>query len=139
VSIAQDLRTRVRHRGKTPWQLVKTISRLEREADERTCHLVAMATENDELRAERNQLEAQLDTAGIELSGARHDLHVASKETLRLQAAVQAWEARWANAHPIRVPAPRDLPAIVPITPIYPITERAAASDATNPAHIPTT
>ena len=140
-----------RHRGKTPAQL-------RAELDEATCHLVALATEIDELRAERNQLEQQLDAAGIELSGARHDLRTADNECKRLEAAVTAWECRWANAHPIRVPAPRDLRgdderptaptdvsslrAIVPVVPIpqrptFPITERAAAPDATSPAHIP--
>jgi len=76
-----------------------------------------------------------------------------SREIARLQHAVQAWESRWSNAHPIRVAAPRDLRsaderptvptdasslrAIYPVVPIPPITERAASPDATDPAHIP--
>ncbi|MCW7941613.1 hypothetical protein AAW14_06075 [Streptomyces hygroscopicus] len=65
MSITQDLRTRARHRGKTPWQLVKTIGRLEREADDNTCQMVAMATEIDTLTADRNRLAAQLDETVI--------------------------------------------------------------------------
>lgn len=86
MTIAQDLRTRARHRGLTPWQLVQKIGRLEREADERTCQLVAMATDIDGLKAERNELEAQLDAAGIELSGARLDLEAAERELVELRA-----------------------------------------------------
>jgi len=65
VSITQDIRTRRKHRGKTPWQLVQTIGRLEREADAKDCEMVAMATEIDELTADRNRLAAQLDEAAI--------------------------------------------------------------------------
>lgn len=145
-----------RHRGKSPVQL-------RRELDEATCHLVAMATEINELRAERTQLEQQLDEAGIELSGARNDLDIADREQRRLQDAVRAWEARWANAHPVSVPAPRDLRpsderptvptdvssvrAIFPVVPIAerPATPEADASitkhpaplDATKPTHVP--
>lgn len=68
MSIAQDLRTRRKHRGKSPWQLVQTIGRLEREADDRTCQMVAMATEIDELRADRNQKAEELDKAAIDYS-----------------------------------------------------------------------
>jgi hypothetical protein len=40
-----------------------------------------------------------------------HDVTVRGLESqiARLQAALQAWESRWANAHPVHVPAPRDL------------------------------
>ena len=129
-----------RHRGKTPTQL-------RRELDAALCDLSAMATRVGELTAERNQLEGQLDEAGIELSGARHDLHIAGKEKQRLQAALKAWESRWANAHPVNVPAPRDLRLAddrptVPVDVskvravhrVIPITERP---DAANPANIP--
>ncbi|MGW7053071.1 hypothetical protein [Streptomyces sp. NPDC054887] len=86
MSVAQDLRTRAKHRGFTPWQLVQKIGRLEREADDRTCQLVALTTAIGEFQAERNQLEAQLDTAGIELSGAREDLAAAHRELTELRA-----------------------------------------------------
>ncbi|MEV6737938.1 hypothetical protein AB0N14_13785 [Streptomyces sp. NPDC051104] len=83
-----------------------------------------------------------------------------ASEQKRLQAALRAWEARWANAHPVHVPAPRDLRpvderptvptdvsqvrAIFPVVPIperprFQVTERPAQPDATNPAHIPAT
>ncbi|GGU52161.1 hypothetical protein [Streptomyces lavendofoliae] len=86
MSIAQDLRTRARHRGLTPWQLIQKIGRLEREADSTACQLVAMATEIDGLRRERNELEAQLDDAGIDLSGALEDLRAAEVELRELRA-----------------------------------------------------
>ncbi|MGW0312073.1 hypothetical protein [Streptomyces flavidovirens] len=86
MTIAQDLRTRARHRGLTPWQLVQKIGRLEREADDLTCQMVALSTENGELRAARNELEAQLDTAGIDLSGVREDLAAAERELVELRA-----------------------------------------------------
>lgn len=73
MSLTQDIATKARHRGLTPWQLVQKIGRLEREADTRTCQLVALTTEVDGLKSERDQLEQQLDTAGIELSGERED------------------------------------------------------------------
>jgi hypothetical protein len=129
-----------RHRGKTPAQL-------RRELDAALCDLSALATRVGELTAERNQLEGQLDEAGIDLSGARHDLRIAGQEQKRLQDAIRAWEARWANAFPVSVRAPRDLrPAderptvpvdvssVRPIHRVIPITERA---DAANPANIP--
>jgi hypothetical protein len=134
-----------RHRAKTPAQL-------RRELDAALCGLSLMATEIDELRAGRNRLEAQLDEAGIELSGARHDLHIAGKEQERLHEALTAWESRWANAHPVTVPAPRDVRPdddrptapqgidVRPIRAVYPVTpiaETPAAPNATNPANIP--
>jgi hypothetical protein len=134
-----------RHRGKSPYQL-------RRELDAALCDLSLMATENGQLRNERNQFEAQLDEAGIDLSGARHDLHISGLENARLQAALTAWEARWANTHPINVPAPRDMRGnddrpttpqgidvrdLRAIYPVVPITEQPAAPDATNPANIP--
>lgn len=129
-----------RHRNKTAGQL-------RRELDAVLCELTLMATRNSELRTERNQLEAQLDEAAIELSGARHDLHIAGNEEKRLKSALTAWEARWANAHPISAPAPRDLRGdddrptapqgidVRSIRAIYPVVP--AAPDATNPANIP--
>jgi nucleotide-binding universal stress UspA family protein len=98
VTIAQDLRTRAKHRGKTPWQLVQTIGRLEREADAKDCDLVAMATRIAELTAERNQLEQQLDTAAVDYSTALDDLRIARNETARTQEALTATKAQLANA-----------------------------------------
>jgi hypothetical protein len=70
-----------------------------------------------------------------------------TREVLRLQAALQAWHSRWDNAHPIHVPAPRDLRTaderptvptdVSSLRPIIPITPQPASPDATNPAHIP--
>ncbi|MGW1135683.1 hypothetical protein [Streptomyces griseoluteus] len=82
MTITQDIRTRRKHRGKTPWQLVQTIGRLEREADQQTCHLVALATENDELRADRNRLANQLDETTVVHQATVDDL-TAERDELR--------------------------------------------------------
>lgn len=118
MSIAQDIRTKVSHRGLTPWQLVQKIGRLEREADNRTCLMVEMATRIDELTAERNQLEDQLDTAAIDLSTALDDLRIARQETARTQDALTATQAQLANATAVS-----DLPQNIATQPI-PIVDR---------------
>jgi len=104
VSVVQDLRTRARHRGLTPWQLIQKIGRLEREADEATCRMVAMATEIDELQAERDQLEADFDQAAIDLSGTREDLGAAEEEIADLRQRLAPFLAAEANATRITVP-----------------------------------
>lgn len=104
MSVVQDLRTRAKHRGLTPWQLIQKIGRLEREADEATCQMVAMATENDELRAERNQLEADFDKAAIDYSAALQDRDEWRDEALALRARFGAQIAAEANANRVTVP-----------------------------------
>lgn len=93
-----------RHRGKTPAQLRS-------ELDEATCHLVALATEIDELQAARTRLEAQVDEASIDYSGALEDLQQAREErdqwrdeALRLRAKFGPQLAAEANATRITVP-----------------------------------
>lgn len=73
MSIAQDIRTRRKHRGKTPWQLVQEIGRLEREADKGACHLMEKTTEIDELKVQRNQLAAELDETRTDAQRAAED------------------------------------------------------------------
>jgi predicted nucleic acid-binding Zn-ribbon protein len=73
VSIFDTVKAHGRHRKLTRLELAEKASRLEREADEATCQLVALTTQVDGLKAERNRLQDQLDEAGIELSGARED------------------------------------------------------------------
>lgn len=108
MSIIQDLRTRGRHRGKTRWQLVQTIGQLEREADAATCQLVAMATENDELRAERNQLKTQLDEQALAHQVTVDDLtderNYLAEEVAHLRGKFAAQLAAEANANRIDVP-----------------------------------
>lgn len=70
-----------RHRGKTPAQL-------RAELDEADCKLIELATEIDQLKAARDQLEQQLDEAGIELSGALEDLRAAKQSIRHLDAVV---------------------------------------------------
>lgn len=82
------------HRSKPPAQL-------RRELNAATCDRLAQATEIDTLKAARDQLEAQLDAAGIELSGTRLDLEQA-------QAHITALRAQLANATKLTVPASQD-------------------------------
>ena len=108
MTITQDLRTRRKHRGKTPWQLVQTIGRLEREADAATCQLVAMATEIDALKAERNQLAARLDEETLAHSATVDDLKL-ERDELRDQLAALRVKfgpqlAAEANAAAVTVP-----------------------------------
>lgn len=83
----------------------KSAAELRREIDEATCQLVALATEvdthraaRDELEAERDRLEGQLDAAGIEVSGLRLDLEQAN-------AHIKALQAQVANLTAVSVPA----------------------------------
>ena len=64
----------------------KSAAELRRDLDTATCHIVGLATEIDTLTAANQLLEAQLDEAGIELSGARLDLEQAAAELLALRA-----------------------------------------------------
>ncbi len=89
MALLQDVRTKARHRGLTPWQLVQKIRRLEQEADETTCKVIELTTEVDELKAERTRLEGDFDKAAIDLSGAREDLALAREEIRQLEAAVE--------------------------------------------------
>jgi hypothetical protein len=113
VSIAQDLRTRRKHRGKTPWQLVQTIGRLEHDADERTCQMVAMATENDELRADRNRLAEELDKAALDYSSLLGDRDEWREQALALWERFGPQIAAEENATAVTVPPmQRDTTAI---------------------------
>lgn len=73
MSVLDAIKSHGRHRKLTRLELAEKVSRLEREADEATCQLVALTTQVDGLKAERDQLQEQLDEAGIDLSGARVD------------------------------------------------------------------
>jgi multidrug resistance efflux pump len=75
------LRILGRHRGKTPAQL-------RAELDQADCTLIGLATEVDSLQAERDQLERQLDQAGIDLSGTLDDLRAAKQLVRHLKALV---------------------------------------------------
>ena len=92
-----------------------------------------MKLEIDHLRSTAARLERQHDTDGREIA--------------RLQDALKAWEARWANAFPVSVPAPRDLrpdderptvptdvSKVRAVHRVVPIIERPAAA---SPANIP--
>jgi seryl-tRNA synthetase len=129
VSIGQHFRTRGKHRGQTPRQLIQTIGRLEREADAAACQIVALATEVDQLTAERNQLSARFDETVLANQAAIDTLTLERDELLAQLAAARAVEA---NAHRVTVPPMvRDTTAIEdqatePI-PVLPLPEAAAA------------
>lgn len=144
MSVVQDLRTRGRHRGMTAWQLIQKIGRLERAGDEMACQLVEMATEIDGLKVERNELEGQLDAAGIELSAARQDCQELHDVVLQLRAQLAPYLAARANDEAITVPPMvRDTTAVEDQAtgPIYvqPLWEALGVGpvSATDPAHIP--
>ncbi|MFD5678401.1 hypothetical protein [Streptomyces sp. NPDC127040] len=88
MSILDIARAPGRHRGLSPAQLIRKIGRLERAVNRAKFTAITYATEATDLRAERDQLERQLDAAGIEVSGLRLDLDTARKEGIRLQAAL---------------------------------------------------
>lgn len=146
MSVIQDLRTRGRHRGLTSFQLIQKIGRLEREADDRTCQLVELATEIDSLKAERAAIEAQLDAAGIEVSAVRLDCQELHDEVLRLRAQLAPYLAAKANAEAITVPmAVRDTSAFedqatdpIDVRPLWDALNIAGpVVDATSPGHVP--
>lgn len=91
-------RGRARHRGKSGLQLQRELADAER-------RVAALTAGNDQLAAERNQLERQLDEAAIDLSTALDDLRISRAETERAREALTATQARLAN-----VTAVSDLP-----------------------------
>ena len=104
MSIVQDLRTRARHRGKTPWQLVKLVGRLERQADENTCQMVAMATEIEELKAGQAEKADELDKAAIDYSNLLEDRDEWRDQALALRARFGDQIAAEENANAVTVP-----------------------------------
>lgn len=104
MALLQDVRTKARHRGLTPWQLVQKIRRIEGELDEVTCKNIELATENEGLKAERNRLEGDFDQAAIDLSGTREDLKAAEDEIAYLRKRLAPFLAAEANANRIDVP-----------------------------------
>ena len=73
MTILDTVRAHGKHRKATRLELVEKVGRLERELAERESLLRAAAAELGQVVGERNQLQDQLDEAGIELSGARED------------------------------------------------------------------
>lgn len=143
MSMLTRARSLGRHRGKTPFQL-------RAELDEATCHLVAMATEIDELKAERNQLEGQLDEAGIDYSGALDDLRQVREERdewrgrfLALQARFGPQLAAEANANAYTVPPMQRIGAdqdtqSTDVTTLWEARDAGLLGPVTNPGHITT-
>lgn len=99
------------------------------------------------LKLEIDHLQSALLAAQSRTDRADRQHQVDRREIARLQDALRAWECRWANAHRIDVPAPRDLrPAddrptapvdvskVRAVHRVIPITERPDAAD---PANIP--
>ncbi|MFE0088815.1 hypothetical protein [Streptomyces sp. NPDC059016] len=86
MSLPQDIVTKARHRGLTPWQLVQKIGRLERALDRAKCDGMDLATRVSELAAERAELEDRLDQVVIELADAHVDRAADRAELLELRA-----------------------------------------------------
>lgn len=140
MSLVSRTRGLARHRGKSPMQL-------RAELDEAVCALVALTTEVDTLRAERDLLEQQLDQAGIDLSGALEDLRAERAETLSLQAVLDNATATAVPpshrdvdpddqpTHPAGIDV-RDLRARFAVGPVVSLWHSPQAAD---PAHIPRT
>jgi len=147
VSITQDIRTRAKHRGKTPWQLIQTIGRLEREADATACQMVAMATENDELRADRNRIAAEFDEQALAHQATVDRLTVHRDELLT---EVTALKERFgpelaaeANANAIDVPPmarigadQETVPQGIDVRPLWAARDAGLLGPVTDPGHI---
>ena len=136
-------RRHAKHRGKSGLELKRDLAAAERQ-------IVALTAGIDQISAERNGLAGQLDAAQVDLAEAHRNLRIAGQEQARLQDALRAWEAKWANSHPVTVPAPRDLrtdderptvptdvATIRAIYPVVPIADRPAASGADDPIKCP--
>lgn len=86
MSLAQDIATKAKHRGLTPWQLVQKIGRLERALDRSKCDGMDLATQVSELTADRNEIADRLDQVVIELADIHVDLAAQTAELLELRA-----------------------------------------------------
>ncbi|MET7429572.1 hypothetical protein ABZT16_11320 [Streptomyces flaveolus] len=80
--ILDRARTTGRHRGKSVADLKAELNAADR-------IIIRQIAELDQLRAERDQLETQLDKAGIELSGAREDHRIALDHVAQLEQTVE--------------------------------------------------
>ncbi|MGW0920175.1 hypothetical protein ACWD3J_14295 [Streptomyces sp. NPDC002755] len=101
-----------KHRGKSAPALRRELAAAER----RITQLLASL---DQLAAERNQLERELDQASIDVSTVHDDLRIARGETDRALAALTATAADLANATAIS-----DLPQHISTQPIPTLTQR---------------
>lgn len=130
----------------TPWQLIQKIGRLEREVEDRTCQMIGMATQIDELTAERNRLEADFDRAAVGYSGMLQDLRDRTAERDALDAEVAElrrqlapYVAAEANANAVSLPPQhRDTSngADQATEPVRVLTLQEAFGS-TDPAHVP--
>lgn len=113
-----------RHRGKTPTQL-------RAELDQATCQIVALATEIDELKAERNDMAGELDKAAIDYSDLLEDRDEWREQALALWDRFGPQIAEEANANKVSVPpayrdttdpadqATQPIPVITRVVPLY--------------------
>ncbi|WP_069883472.1 hypothetical protein [Streptomyces luteocolor] len=137
MSITQDLRTRRKHRGKSPWELVREVGRLEREADSAACQLVALTTEVEALKVQRDQWQADFDRAAIAYSGLLEDLREVNADRDADAAELAELRAFKANAEAVTVPPlERDTTAIEDqATGPIDVSELRAEYDAPVPLH----
>lgn len=138
MALLQDVRTKAKHRGLTPWQLVQKIARLDAALDEATCKVIELTTEVDELKAERNRLEDEFDKAAIDRSAALEDLAEARAELAELRAFK-------ANATAATVPPmQRDTSALadqatepINVRPLWQALNLGPTAATTNPGRLP--
>lgn len=97
MSVLDRVRVRGAHRRKTPAQLA-------RELDAAKCTIIRLATDIVELTAERNQLEAAVDDAAIELSGAIYDADEQAGINEQLTSELHVLRAKVATDDAIDVP-----------------------------------
>jgi len=107
-----------KHAGQTPRQLKQRIAELD--ADNRTligdAEDSARALDAARIRGCQDsmriaQAKAERDAAVAEVKRLQAKVTQQGAEHQRLTAANRAWEARYANEHPVHVPAPKDLRA----------------------------
>ncbi|MGW7087607.1 hypothetical protein ACWGH2_29480 [Streptomyces sp. NPDC054871] len=132
MSILDTARAFADCRGLTRRQVIQKVRKLVREADDAACRMIAMATEVDELKAERDEAQGNFDQAAIAYSGVLEDLRGVTDQLAVANAELAELRAFKANATAVTVPPmERDTSAVEdqatgPID-VRPLQEAAAA------------
>jgi len=107
-----------KHAGQTPGQLKQRIAELDADnraltadTEDLTCALSTAFLRGCQDSMRIAQAEAERDAAVAEVRRLQATVTQQGAEHQRLTAANRAWEARYANEHPVHVPAPKDLRA----------------------------
>lgn len=140
MALLQTARTKARHRGMSPWQLVQKIRVLDAALDETSCKVVELTTEVGELKAERTRMEGDFDQAAIDLSAALEDLALARTEIRQLEAAVELRDQQIEDLErkvDIGIKAEAAAARTQEIPVITPVPLHRAPMAATSPVHVP--